>query len=35
VVALVNHANAAKAQGALDFLVQWVYREGATWTPTR
>mgnify|MGYP003694459905 CR=1 FL=1 len=26
VVAIVNHASAARAQGALDFLVQWVYR---------
>ena len=25
VVAIVNHANAARAQGALDYLVQWVY----------
>jgi D-alanyl-D-alanine carboxypeptidase/D-alanyl-D-alanine-endopeptidase (penicillin-binding protein 4) len=33
VVAIVNHANAARAQGPLDFLVQWVYRYGATWTP--
>jgi serine-type D-Ala-D-Ala carboxypeptidase/endopeptidase (penicillin-binding protein 4) len=33
VVALVNHANAFKAQGALDNLVQWVYRNAATWTP--
>ena len=30
VVAIVNHANAARAQNALDFLVQWVYRNGAT-----
>jgi D-alanyl-D-alanine carboxypeptidase/D-alanyl-D-alanine-endopeptidase (penicillin-binding protein 4) len=29
VVALVNGAGAARAQGALDFLVQWVYRYGA------
>ena len=33
VVAIVNHANAARAQGALDFLVQWVYRNGAAWPP--
>ena len=26
VVAIVNHPNAARAQAALDFLVQWVYR---------
>jgi D-alanyl-D-alanine carboxypeptidase/D-alanyl-D-alanine-endopeptidase (penicillin-binding protein 4) len=31
VVALVNHANAFRAQGALDFLVQWVYRDAAAW----
>jgi D-alanyl-D-alanine carboxypeptidase/D-alanyl-D-alanine-endopeptidase (penicillin-binding protein 4) len=31
VVALVNHASAVRAQGALDFLVQWVYRDGAAW----
>jgi serine-type D-Ala-D-Ala carboxypeptidase/endopeptidase (penicillin-binding protein 4) len=35
VVAIVNHANAVRAQGALDFLVQWVYREGGTFTPPR
>jgi D-alanyl-D-alanine carboxypeptidase/D-alanyl-D-alanine-endopeptidase (penicillin-binding protein 4) len=35
VVAIVNHANADKAQAALDFLVQWVYRNGASWTPPR
>jgi D-alanyl-D-alanine carboxypeptidase/D-alanyl-D-alanine-endopeptidase (penicillin-binding protein 4) len=29
--AIVNHANASRAQGALDFLVQWVYRNAATW----
>jgi D-alanyl-D-alanine carboxypeptidase/D-alanyl-D-alanine-endopeptidase (penicillin-binding protein 4) len=33
VVAIVNHANAARAQGPLDYLVQWVYWYGATWTP--
>ena len=33
VVAIVNHANAARAQSALDFLVQWVYRDGAGWAP--
>jgi D-alanyl-D-alanine carboxypeptidase/D-alanyl-D-alanine-endopeptidase (penicillin-binding protein 4) len=35
VVAIVNHANAARAQSALDYLVQWVYRNGATWQPMR
>jgi D-alanyl-D-alanine carboxypeptidase/D-alanyl-D-alanine-endopeptidase (penicillin-binding protein 4) len=35
VVAIVNHANAARAQGALDNLVQWVYRRAATWQPMR
>ena len=35
VVAIVNHANADKVQAALDFLVQWVYREAGTWTPSR
>jgi D-alanyl-D-alanine carboxypeptidase/D-alanyl-D-alanine-endopeptidase (penicillin-binding protein 4) len=35
VVALVNHANAARAQGALDTLVQWVYSEAALWSPTQ
>ena len=29
VVAIVNHANAARVQGALDFLVQWVYAKAA------
>ena len=31
--ALVNHPNAARAQAALDFLVQWVYGNAATWDP--
>jgi len=31
VVALINHANAARGSAALDFLVQWVYRNGAAW----
>jgi D-alanyl-D-alanine carboxypeptidase/D-alanyl-D-alanine-endopeptidase (penicillin-binding protein 4) len=31
VVALVNHRNAVRVQGALDFLVQSVYRDGAAW----
>ncbi len=35
VVAIVNHASAVRAQGALDFLVQWVYRYGAAWPPAR
>ena len=35
VVAIVNHASAARAQGALDFLVQWVYRNGADWPQER
>ena len=35
VVAIVNHANAEKSQAALDFLVQWVYRNGGSWTPSR
>jgi D-alanyl-D-alanine carboxypeptidase/D-alanyl-D-alanine-endopeptidase (penicillin-binding protein 4) len=29
--AIVNHANAGRAQGPLDFLVQWVYRNAAAW----
>jgi D-alanyl-D-alanine carboxypeptidase/D-alanyl-D-alanine-endopeptidase (penicillin-binding protein 4) len=35
VVAIVNHVNAAQTQGALDYLVQWVYRSGASWQPMR
>ena len=31
VVAIVNHANAARAPAALDFLVQWVYRNAAAY----
>jgi len=31
VVAIVNDPNAARAMPALDYLVQWVYRNGATW----
>jgi D-alanyl-D-alanine carboxypeptidase/D-alanyl-D-alanine-endopeptidase (penicillin-binding protein 4) len=31
VVAIVNDRNAARAAPALDFLVQWVYRNGAAW----
>ena len=33
VVAIVNDPHAARAAPALDFLVQWVYRNGATWKP--
>jgi D-alanyl-D-alanine carboxypeptidase/D-alanyl-D-alanine-endopeptidase (penicillin-binding protein 4) len=33
VVAIVNDRNAAHAGPALDYLVQWVYRNGATWDP--
>jgi D-alanyl-D-alanine carboxypeptidase/D-alanyl-D-alanine-endopeptidase (penicillin-binding protein 4) len=33
VVAIVNDRNAARAAPALDFLVQWVYRNGAAWDP--
>ena len=32
VTVIVNHANSAAAQGAVDLLVQWVYRNAATWT---
>jgi serine-type D-Ala-D-Ala carboxypeptidase/endopeptidase (penicillin-binding protein 4) len=32
VVALINHPDAARGQPALDYLVQWVYREAAGWT---
>jgi D-alanyl-D-alanine carboxypeptidase len=35
VVAIVNDANAARARPALDYLVQWVYENGATWDPAR
>jgi D-alanyl-D-alanine carboxypeptidase/D-alanyl-D-alanine-endopeptidase (penicillin-binding protein 4) len=35
VVAIVNHPSAARSQPALDFLVQWVYRNGASWAPRR
>jgi len=34
VVVLINHANAAHGSPALDFLVQWVYRNGAAWRQT-
>ena len=33
VVAIVNHPSALRAQRALDFLVQWVYGNGASWAP--
>ena len=33
VVAIVNDPNAARAAPALDYLVQWVYRNGAAWDP--
>jgi serine-type D-Ala-D-Ala carboxypeptidase/endopeptidase (penicillin-binding protein 4) len=33
VVAIVNDPNARRAVPALDYLVQWVYRNGATWDP--
>ena len=33
VVAIVNDPRAARAAPALDFLVEWVYRNGATWDP--
>ena len=32
VVALINHPDAARGQAALDYLVQWVYRDAAGWT---
>jgi D-alanyl-D-alanine carboxypeptidase/D-alanyl-D-alanine-endopeptidase (penicillin-binding protein 4) len=35
VVALVNDPHAARATPALDYLVQWVYRNGATWDPAQ
>ena len=34
VVAIVNDANAARAWPAFDSLIRWVYRYGATWSPT-
>jgi D-alanyl-D-alanine carboxypeptidase/D-alanyl-D-alanine-endopeptidase (penicillin-binding protein 4) len=34
VTAIINHANAARGQPALDFLVQWVYRNAAVWART-
>ncbi len=35
VAAIVNHPNAMRAGDALDFLVQWVYRDGGSWPATR
>jgi D-alanyl-D-alanine carboxypeptidase/D-alanyl-D-alanine-endopeptidase (penicillin-binding protein 4) len=32
--AIVNGPSAVRAQSALDFVVQWVYRNGATWGQT-
>jgi len=32
--AIVNGPSAVRAQAALDFVVQWVYRNGATWGET-
>jgi D-alanyl-D-alanine carboxypeptidase/D-alanyl-D-alanine-endopeptidase (penicillin-binding protein 4) len=32
VVVIVNHASAIRAQGPIDYLVQWVYRNGAGWS---
>lgn len=31
VVAIINHANAQRGATALDFLVQWVYRNARAW----
>jgi D-alanyl-D-alanine carboxypeptidase/D-alanyl-D-alanine-endopeptidase (penicillin-binding protein 4) len=33
VVAIINHPNAWRGGPALDYLVQWVYREAAGWAP--
>jgi D-alanyl-D-alanine carboxypeptidase/D-alanyl-D-alanine-endopeptidase (penicillin-binding protein 4) len=35
VVAIVHDANARHARPALDYLVQWVYENAATWDPAR
>jgi serine-type D-Ala-D-Ala carboxypeptidase/endopeptidase (penicillin-binding protein 4) len=35
VVAIVNDANASRAMPALDYLVSWVYANGATWDASR
>ncbi|HET7032216.1 MAG TPA: D-alanyl-D-alanine carboxypeptidase/D-alanyl-D-alanine-endopeptidase [Casimicrobiaceae bacterium] len=34
VVAIVNGPSASRAQAALDYLVQWVYRDAAVWAAT-
>jgi D-alanyl-D-alanine carboxypeptidase/D-alanyl-D-alanine-endopeptidase (penicillin-binding protein 4) len=34
ITAIINHPNAARGQPALDFLVQWVYRNAAAWAQT-
>jgi D-alanyl-D-alanine carboxypeptidase/D-alanyl-D-alanine-endopeptidase (penicillin-binding protein 4) len=34
-VAMVNHPNAARAQGALDFLAHWSLRNAASYVPPR
>ncbi len=34
-VAMANHPNAARAQGALDFLADWAMRNAASYTPPR
>jgi D-alanyl-D-alanine carboxypeptidase/D-alanyl-D-alanine-endopeptidase (penicillin-binding protein 4) len=34
-VAMVNHPNAARAQGALDFLADWTLRNAASYVPPR
>jgi len=34
IAALINHPNAARGQPALDFLVQWVFSNGETWSRT-
>ena len=33
VAAIINHPHAARGAAALDFLVQWVYQNAATWDP--
>jgi len=33
VVAIINHVNAQRGTAALDFLVQWVYRNARAWNP--
>ena len=35
VVAIVNHPNAARAQGALDYLADWTLRNAAAYAPPR